>query len=392
MNALYTKIKAAVTPLNTLVIYDPIPFAGGSKVAINHLLEVYYELNKTRSRIIIATCNTASWQQQLQTTQNAPKHTATCTQLAPLYLPYALSQASQGGLFYAKQIFLMLQLLGVLLRHRRVTQILCISGPGVDAGALFLSHWLGITRFLFIQGPFAASRLALKSLALANQVYYLAGCRSYYLNVLQAMAPNQGLSLKSKSQVFINGLPKNQWPSASTQTQPVILWAASLLKWKGLTLLEETLAHAHLAPNIQAHICYIKPQKTTLACNAPPKNTHNTCAWEQPKNLDALRSQARIFVSTSTLEPFGLSILEAMAAGLCPVIPRDGAYWDTQLTHGINCIKYTPANAPDLTRFLNLLAKHSHCINYLGLNAQKVAQKYSAQHAYGPICTQLLQA
>ena len=81
-------------------------------------------------------------------------------------------------------------------------------------------------------------------------------------------------------------------------------------------------------------------------------------------------------------EPFGLSILEAMAAGQCVLIPADGAYWDQVLTNHIDCLKYKPDNPSDLKQKLIMLTNDMPLIAQLGGQAAKVALLYRASKQY----------
>jgi len=104
--------------------------------------------------------------------------------------------------------------------------------------------------------------------------------------------------------------------------------------------------------------------------------------YESPSNLDEIRRSNSIFISTSKREPFGLSILEALAAGLCVVIPSDGAYWDHRLIHNKNCIKYTPGDASDLAHVLRDLQANPNRLNRIALTGKLVAQQYRASVRY----------
>ncbi len=390
------------------IIYDPVSFAGGSKVAMNHII------GECRgSRPIVATCDPSSWH---------AKHT-----IIPLYLPQKLKRASSGIPFYGKQLFLSVQLVVIFLKYIRIKKVAVISGPAVDIAALILGKLLKKYTIQLIQGPISHSRVALLGLKMSSRIFYLASCQKNIANLIQYQSTLDIAKINQKSTTFTNGLPHNQWPTPSlsinsdnrsinntstnntSTNRPVIahnnhhnpstlpnpipsrvFWAASLLKWKGLDILETAMNHYLNNTHIQASICYIQPNNTTLACHQAPQNNQQISVWENPNNLDEIRSQCNIFVSTSQHEPFGLSILEAMAARLCPVIPKDGAYWDTQLTHGVNCFKYTPNDPQSLARILLLLSRHTFCITSVGQCAQDIASQYKAQNTYRAIVQVLL--
>ncbi|MGL4418260.1 MAG: glycosyltransferase, partial [Plesiomonas shigelloides] len=113
---------------------------------------------------------------------------------------------------------------------------------------------------------------------------------------------------------------------------------------------------------------------------------------EAPADLDAIRRSCSVFVSTSEREPFGLSVLEALAAGLCVLIPQDGAFWDQQLEHGVSCIKYRPMDAEDLALQLQTLALSPAQIQAIGLRGQSRAAAFRAEQTYAPVLAQLQQA
>lgn len=80
-----------------------------------------------------------------------------------------------------------------------------------------------------------------------------------------------------------------------------------------------------------------------------------------------------------------------MAAGMCVLIPADGAYWDNQLTDGENCFKYQADNADDLRRVLKLAQSDMRKMKQLGTAASVLAQQYRAEHCFSAICDALTQ-
>lgn len=385
MSKAYARPKARhASASSCFAVYDPVCFAGGSKVAMEHIMTA---CQNPSSKPIIVTCDPKSWHRSHH--------------IIRLRLPKALKQASCGMTFYAKQVLLATQFFFILLRHPYIKNIAVISGPAVDIAALVVAKIFKKNAIQLIQGPISSSKISIIGLKLCTQLFYLTGCKANINQVINHQSQKFKYAFNHKSQAFINGLPLNQWPSCSifnsittqqnnaAHIQPIIFWAASLLKWKGLNILEDALNNHLTAQPIIAKICYLQPKETSLACCNAPINSEKIQVWQAPNNLDEIRSRCNIFVSTSQKEPFGLSILEAMAAGLCPLIPKDGAYWDTQLTHGINCLKYQPNNAQSLAQILIQLNKHRFCISFIGQNAQKKAAHYKAHITYSAIINAL---
>lgn len=377
------------------LVYDPVSFTGGSKVAMSHIIE-----ECPNSRPIIITCDPDSWKSTYK--------------IISIYLPKRLQRASSGLPFYGKQLLLGIQLSIIFLSYFRIKKIAVISGPAVDISALLLSQLFRKYAIQLIQGPISRSKIALLGLSMSRRIFYLASCQQNITDLIQHKSESDIANIHQKSAIFTNGLPQHQWPtptlninaddiridckdqdntnSLPSSTSSRVFWAASLLKWKGIDILEKAI-NCHLKnTDIQAKICYIKPQNTALDCHPVPQNNNQISVWENPDNLDEIRSQCNIFVSTSQHEPFGLSILEAMAARLCPVIPKDGAYWDMQLTHGVNCFKYTPNDPQSLARILWLLSRHAFCITSTGQRAQDIASQYKAKDTYRAIVQALSEA
>jgi glycosyltransferase involved in cell wall biosynthesis len=109
---------------------------------------------------------------------------------------------------------------------------------------------------------------------------------------------------------------------------------------------------------------------------------HRVNWHENPSQLDQIRAGCEIFVSTSKNEPFGLSILESLAAGLAIIIPRDNAYWDRHLQEFKDCLKYQPGDAEDLALKILSLKQNPDLRRRLGRRGQLLARQYRAERVY----------
>lgn len=359
-----------------LLIVDPIAFRGGSKIATETMLSL---LTQQGLRVAVLSADPHSWR-------------VPGVVVYPLWMLPALNRASQGIAYFLRHFIMLLNALVFMVRIGRVNVLLGASGPGVDLSLYFLKGLTGIRLVQLIHGPVARSRTIGRCLRMADHVFYLASAKESVCAALAAVGASVSLN-SDKYDEFINGLAQTQWPTSTTTSsseETRVLWAASLLKWKGLDLLVEALKRFDDTSRPHTDICYLRPKDIALAVSDAGMAIAHVRWHESPNNLDQLRSQSNIFVSTSVKEPFGLSILEALAAGLCVVIPQDGAYWDTVLTDGVNCIKYTPNDSADLYDKLKLLSTASNLQTELARKGQEIARNYRAEVCYQRICEAII--
>ncbi|MFA0569573.1 glycosyltransferase family 4 protein [Vibrio gallaecicus] len=374
------------TPVHSLV-YDPIPFAGGSKVATAEMLQ---SCHHSKTQFTILSADSDSW-------SKLSEH-SNCRILS---LPkWKFLTKTQGLGYWFAQLCLLSFILVTMLRVKRIDHAVGASGPGIDMAIYLAGFFSGYSIIQLVHGPVAQSRSIGYCLTKAFKVFYLKSSEQsienaiyHYFILTNDPIQNQILARfsmdKEQFQPFNNGIAHCNWPSTSSFQSTRVLWAASLLKWKGLGVLLEAINPVHNKQSIETDICYIRPTSTEIGVSSLPENWANVSLYQSPSNLDQIRSQAGIFVSTSIEEPFGLSILEALAAGLSVVIPEDGAYWDKVLTHGINCMKYSPRSATALRDTLNTLTHSSSLRASLAIEAKKIASDYHAEYCYADICQSL---
>ncbi|WP_028863914.1 glycosyltransferase family 4 protein [Psychromonas aquimarina] len=357
-----------MTDKRHLIVIDPTAFCGGSKTATESILR---QLDTKQMRITVLTADKHSW-----------KYSA--LKRVRLYEPKWLAEKEQGLSYFFRHAFIALNLLVTRLRFGSFDIALGASGPGVDLALYLLKPLQNMKIIQLIHGPVARSRTIARCLNAADQVHYLGSSRVSLQKALSSIDPTQA-EMPDHFYLLRNGLCDQSWPTACQSQYPVIFWAASLLKWKGLETLLDALAQ--IAPDIRplTHICYIKPLGTQLPVSQAPIVMQHVDWYENPVNIDQLRASANIFVSTSRNEPFGLSILEAMAAGHCILIPADGAYWDQTLNNNSDCIKYQADDPEDLKDKLLMLSRNMRQVIELGRRASEIAQDYRAGKQYAGI-------
>ena len=358
------------TKVNILII-DPIRFRGGSKVSTETILQ---QIDSDKFDITVLSADKKSW--------NFPS-----IRKLSLFEPKFLRKIEQGIPYFVKHAFLSINIVFALLRSRNTKIVIGASGPGVDFSIYLVKRFFDYKIFQFVHGDVAKSKTVGRCLSTSDYTFYLPSSLPSIEEALSAVAvPFNHWKNSSHVNELNNGISRQQWPTTCQYEKPTILWASSLLKWKGLDILLEALRSiSNNRPS--THICYIKPSDTQLEVSNHNVNIDNVNWHEEPKNLDQIRSSCNIFVSTSHNEPFGLSILEAMAAGHCVMIPADNTHWDTVLTHNINCIKYNPNDPLDLLSKITFLQNNPDAIKRIGLIAKKISLTYRAEDLHLPIIT-----
>lgn len=359
-----------------LLVFDSIPFMGGSKIATETILQCCKNPN-TRITVLTNDCTSWKW----------PKF-----QIQRLYEFPQLVKRERGIPYLVRHFILFLNILCVRIKYGKIDLTVGASGPGNDLSIFLAKKVLGFRVLQLILGPVAASRTIARCLMNTDHIYYLETLENGINQALSLLASSLS-QLKQGGKIIehlVLGLPVQAWPTAiQTGLPPTLFWGASLYKWKGLDVLLDAIKRIPENQRPQTHICYIRPKQTSLDVTLAPVEIAKVHWYETPDNLDSIRGQSNIFISTSDREPFGLSILEAMAAGLCVIIPRDGAYWDKQLIENQQCIKYKPGDSHDLMLQLLELYQDHERVQTLGQAAKVIAENYRADQLYKSLIERL---
>ncbi len=358
-----------------VLIYDPVPFKGGSKTVMKTILA---ELPDNVEMWVISN-DEQSWRDDN-------------INFISLFSPKCLIKQTTGVLYFLKHFIYLLSLLYTLCKLKRFTKIIGLSGPCVDFALYLLAEIIHIDIIQLVQGDIAHSNIARFGLMRAKQVFYLP---STYASILLALKTHSSLGTlpTNKFMPFVNGINcstiKAKENGNENTDEVGFLWAASLLRWKRVELFVsamDKLNNSHKnRDKYFASVCYIEPQTDAYIDIKSLDKTDNIHWYEDPKNLNDIRANSSVFISTAEDEPFGLSILESMAAGLAIVIPADNAYWDQHLTDGYDCIKYAPNNTESLVQALTRLVNDSNFRLKIAQQAQRSSEQYNHLHCYSHI-------
>jgi len=365
---------------NRILIFDPVPFKGGSKRVMQTMLA---ELPDSTDVWVLSN-DQVSWRNNN-------------VNFIRLFSPRWLEMKSTGLLFFLKHFIYFIALFYTLCRCKPFNKILALSGPCVDFALYLVASIINIDIIQLIQGNISNSKVAGFGLHKAKQVYYLPSTHASILKALHVHSTNKSATEK-KLRPFINGINSSLIKPKVKAKRIGFLWAASLVKWKhvevftaAITKLNQMVAQSE--QRYQSHVanvCYIEPQPCANIDIKRFQQADNIHWHADPENLNDIRASSSVFISTAEQEPFGLSILEAMVAGLAIVIPADNAYWDQQLIDGYNCIKYQPHDVESLAQALHRLMDEPELLTKVAKQASYSAKSYSHLHCYDHILKSIL--
>jgi glycosyltransferase involved in cell wall biosynthesis len=94
--------------------------------------------------------------------------------------------------------------------------------------------------------------------------------------------------------------------------------------------------------------------------------------------LVELLSEAKVFLRTLHHEPFGISVVEAMAAGCVPVVPRNGGPWCDILGEKQGKYGYSYRTIDEAAYFIRMLLENEHLRAEISERAQKRATDFDS--------------
>jgi glycosyltransferase involved in cell wall biosynthesis len=87
-------------------------------------------------------------------------------------------------------------------------------------------------------------------------------------------------------------------------------------------------------------------------------------------------SSAKVFLSTQPTEAFGIAIVEAMAAGCVPVVPRSGGPWFDILEREQGKYGYSYRDAEEAARIIDMLVEDDHLALEVSNRATQRAKEF----------------
>ena len=187
--------------------------------------------------------------------------------------------------------------------------------------------------------------------------------------------------LRADAQQIDEGLSAEQWPSPRRADAHALLWAATTSSWKGLPLALTAFERAQLGRPLR--VCHIGE------FTAPVPRGVELHATPDVATLGQLRAQSLAFVHTSLIpEPFGRAVLEAMAAGVAPIVPDEGTP-ARLVRHGIDGLHYRARDVASLARALQIVDGCPALALALGDSARLRAARFTAERTFAPVVSAL---
>jgi hypothetical protein len=304
--------------------------------------------------------------------------------LRSLVTPLVGEFQSASGAAYLWRELRRAAVLRSLMKDRDIDVVVANNDPAVNAAAHLAARATVTPLVQIIRGHARRSPWTAGLLEQANAVFSHGGAH-------EGRAAGFG-QVVSRWHSLDEGLPSSQWPSPRRADASRWLWASTLARWKGLPLLLEAFGGLSGA-RPELDVCYIPlASGHSDAAAVPAACPAGVHLHEHPPDLDRLRAACSVYVHTALVaEPFGRSILEAMAAGLCPVVPDEGG-GARLVSHLDTGIVYQARSAESLREAMALLVKRPALAAVCGARAALAARAFTSERVLRPLINSVFAA
>jgi len=342
-----------------LLVHDESPALGGSVTSLGALVPF---LQRSGWRVEVAALQPDGWAGE---------------GIEP-HLMRRRGERVKGAAYFARETIRALDL-RALAGRLRPDVLLANNGPTANLATHLAGRSLGLPVAQYVRGPFPGSDLAGKILRSSATIFTVGDECARLTSAVGKVA----------SAPVAEGLEPSRWPAPRAPFTRDWLWNSALIGWKGLPLLLDT--YGRLGPGMpRLHVCFTTlPAHHPDAVPAPCRVPDGVELRRAPPDLDLLRSRCLVYVHTALRpEPFGRSVLEAMAAGLCPIVPAAGTP-GRLVRHMVNGLVYAPGSGEGLASLLRLAERDPSLCARLGARAEADARAYRSDVAFQPILSGL---
>ena len=256
------------------------------------------------------------------------------------------------------------QIVTILERHAiQAIHVQCVSSNGHYA--LEASRQLGLPLIVSSQGErtmdagsvYDTSEFLNGTLRLLlDKADFVTACSQ---NTLADLETYRGQKFGARGQVIYNGIETGDFENAApfSHPRPYVLGIGRMVTQKGFDVLLRALARAN-TPNLDLILAGDGPETPRLQKLAKELDIEKRVVFfgrADRLTAAALFKGCDFFVLPSRREPFGIVILEAMAAGKTVIATRVGGVPEI-VTDGKDGLLVAPDDAGDLARALSTLA------------------------------------
>jgi glycosyltransferase involved in cell wall biosynthesis len=283
---------------------------------------------------------------------------------------------THGRPFYARELN-RARALRALWKTSRPDVVLLNNAPAPNAAGWLAARALGLPVVQYVRGAVPTTGLGRLLLNDVDAVY-----------TVGEVATSAARRLGAQPTIVDEGLSDSRWPAARAVDATDWLFAASGHAWKGAAeIIDAYGAVRRERPLPRLWVCLTRGDVADPVALPDPLPPGVVVRWNE-LDLDGVRRRCRAFLHHSQRpEPFGRALLEAMAAGLCPVAPSEGGP-AAFVEHGWSGFLFAPRDPGAARDAIRWLAEADD-VAARGARAAKVAARFRAEIAFAPVVTSL---